>query len=143
MKKLTVILIAFLVSSFAHGQAQDSLKKDPNTGTVYFIRSSGVALLMSTFSAFIDDELVCRIDDRHYSTHQLKPGKHYFTVQSGGKKLRQKGQQIDLTIEAGKTYYIQLEVERTLVNYNVVCQEVTENSAKKLLAGAKPQKTCL
>lgn len=143
MKKITVILIVFLVSSFAHGQTQDSLKKDQSMATVYFIRTNGVVLLMSMFSAFIDDELVCRIDRGHYSTHQLKPGKHYFTVQSGGKKLRQKGQQIDLTLEAGRTYYIQLEVEQTLVNNNVVCQEVTESSAKKLLKGAQPQKTCL
>ena len=85
MNKVLAILLLVLVSSATYGQKQDSIKQNQTTGSVYFIRATGVALMMSTFSAFIDDELVCRIDDRRYSVHELKPGKHFLTIQAGGK----------------------------------------------------------
>ena len=142
-KALTLVFFVF-IGSASFAQAPDTTSKQKATGTVYFMRATNLAMYMSTFAAFIDNELVCRLDDHKYSAHELKPGKHVFTMQAGGKKNRQKNQQVELNIEAGKTYYFEPQIETGLV-YNVFIQEITESAAKRLMDKykMKHQKTCL
>src|SRR5688500_17807595 len=110
MKKLLTILLFVFIASGSFAQDPDTTKQK-TTGTVYFMRATNYALAVKTFSAFIDDELACRLDDHRYSTHELNPGKHVFSVQAGGTKNRQKKQQLELNIEAGKTYYFESQIE--------------------------------
>ena len=54
-----------------------------------------------------------------------------------------KSSRIDITIEAGKTYYIQLIVQNDMWTTNIFCQEVTENSFNRLFPCLREEKNCL
>src|SRR5690349_10397315 len=140
MKKwfIAIALVILAPALFAQGGA----KKDTTTGKVYFIRATGMSTSMKRFFAFIDDELVCKMDEKTYSIHPLKPGRHVFSVQFGGKKSKQKNKQIDIMIEAGKSYFIQMAVQQDIWTANINCQEITENSAKKLMTDLRLENRC-
>jgi len=100
---------------------------------VYFIRSTGFAGSMSAFTAFIDGDLVCKLNNKKYSIHDITPGEHVFSVQFAGKKSKKRAEPIIINIEAGETYYIQMVFQTGAFKNNLYCQEVTGNSAKTVL----------
>lgn len=110
---------------------------------VYFIRSTGFAGSMSAFTAFIDENLVCKLNNKKYSIHEITPGEHSFTVQFAGKSAKKKAEPITIEVEAGKTYYVQMVFQTGAFKNNLYCQEVTENSAKTILVDCEEDTKCL
>jgi hypothetical protein len=92
MKKLIVLLLFLFAASDLHAQ---------ENGTVYFMRSTGFQGSASAFTAFIDGELACKLNNKKYSIHEVAAGEHQFTVQFGGKKSKKKAEPITINIEAG------------------------------------------
>lgn len=110
--------------------------------TVYFMRSTGFAGSATAFTAFINDSIVCKLNNKRYSIHTIMPGKHKFTVQFAGKKSKEKAEAVYIETEAGKAYYIQMIFQPGAFVNNLYCQEVTENSAKTLLPAMKQDVKC-
>ena len=119
-----------------HAPSADSAK-------IVFIRSTGFSGSATAFAAFIDDKLVCRLNNKRFSTHTVPAGSHQFSVQFAGKNSKEKAERIKINTEGGKTYYIQLVFQPGLVVNNIYCQEVTENSAQTVLAKVKEDTQCL
>lgn len=46
---------------------------------------------------------------------------------------RKKAERVEIELEAGKTYYIQLIFQTGLIKNNLYCQEVTKSSAKTMM----------
>ncbi len=137
MKKLVVILL--VLSSVTEMKAQDSTSTQ---GTIYFMRSTGFNGSAVAFTVFMDDVILCRINNKRFSMHNVAPGKHSFSSQFAGKKSKEKAEKIEIDVEAGKTYYIQLIFQGGAFVNNLYCQEVTENSAKKVLPTLQQDKKC-
>jgi hypothetical protein len=97
----------------------------------------------SAFTAFIDGELACKLNNKKYSIHEVAAGEHQFTVQFGGKKSKKKAEPITINIEAGNTYYIQMVFQTGAFVNNLYCQEVTESSAKTILSDLEEDTKCL
>lgn len=110
---------------------------------IVFMRSTGYNGSLAAFTTFIDDNLVCRLNNKRFSTHTVQPGEHNFSVQFAGKDSKVKAERITIKTEAGKTYYIQLIFQPGAFVNNLFCQEVTENSAKLLLPKMKEDTECL
>jgi hypothetical protein len=98
---------------------------------------------VTPFTAFIDKQLVCKLNNNKYSIHQVDPGKHIFTVQFDGNEAKAKAEPITINVEAGKTYYVQMLLQASLVVSNLYCQEVTEMSAKTVLPSLKIDNDCM
>ena len=72
MKKALFPVFLFISVFFVN--AQDTISEKSNmkktltqdTGTIYFIRSTGFAGSATAFTAFIDDELVCKLNNKRY-----------------------------------------------------------------------------
>ena len=135
-KKLIVAALLGVFFSLAAG-AQSK------TGKVYFIRSTGLTGAAGAFTAFIDDGLVCKLNNKRFSIHEVGVGEHNFSVQFTGKKSKEKAERITIDVEAGKTYYIQLIFQAGMLKNNVYCQEVTASSAKTVLKDCEEDKKCL
>lgn len=133
-KLITFILFFFV--SFSAAKAQESAK-------VYFIRSTGFQGSAVAFTAFIDQQLVCKLNNKKYSIHELSPGEHVFTVQFAGKTAKEKAEPIKINVEAGKTYYVQMVFQTGYLKNNLYCQEVTESSAKTVLTNCVEDTKCL
>lgn len=134
LKLFTFILVCFV--SFSSASAQESAK-------VYFIRSTGFQGSAVAFTAFIDQQLVCKLNNKKYSVHDVTPGEHVFTVQFAGKSAKEKAEPIKINVEAGKTYYVQMVFQTGYFKNNLYCQEVTESSAKTVLVNCAEDTKCL
>ena len=101
MNKILIVILASYIT------IQTGLSQEK--GKVYFMRSTGFsAYTPSGYSAFIDDELACKLNNKRFSIHEVDPGEHEFSVQFSGKRSRDNAERIDIKIEEGKTYYIQM-----------------------------------
>ena len=141
MKDFSAVFTLLMMSLFSlNVQAQESAGKEAK---VIFIRSTGYNGSAAAFTTFIDDQLVCRLNNKRFSTHVVPPGRHSFSVQFAGKSSKSKAEHIELDAEEGKTYYIQLIFQPGAFVHNLYCQEVTKNSANLLLPKLKEDTNCL
>jgi len=138
MKTIKLMLLLFVVHIFISTVSAQSEK-----GKIYFIRSTGYQGSAVPYTAFIDDQLVCKLNNKRFSIHEVDPGTHSFSVQFAGKNAKEKAERISIDVEAGKTYYIQLIFQPGLLTNNLFCQEVTASSAKTVLAKCQQDMKCL
>jgi isopentenyl diphosphate isomerase/L-lactate dehydrogenase-like FMN-dependent dehydrogenase len=148
MRKVTTLALSFLfsiitVSAFSQTTDTASANAAGATAKVIFMRSTGGQGALIPFSTFIDDKLVCRLNNKHFSTHAVPAGTHTVSVQVGGKEAAEKAAPITINAEAGKTYYIQMVSKVGLLINNLSCKEVTEDAANKVLSKLKEDADCL
>ncbi|MCF6222405.1 MAG: DUF2846 domain-containing protein [Flavobacteriaceae bacterium] len=139
MKLYIIIFLTIFITSneVIYSQELKENSKDSKTGMVYFIRGKGFSGSATSFSALIDKNRVCKLNNRRYSVHEITPGLHDFEAQFSGKKGKGKAEIIDITIEAGKTYYIQMVMQESLLINDVSPFEITRNSALRLVKDDK------
>ncbi len=125
----------------ASAQAQTPVNS--NKAKLVFIRTTGYQGFAFPFPAFIDDNLVCRLNNKKFSVHEVAVGEHTVSVQFGGEKSKRKAERVKIAMEAGKTYYVQMVFQSGAFVNNLYCQEVTENSAKPIMADLKEDANCL
>ena len=130
----SLILFLMLVFLCPLVMAQELVENDPEApfGLVYFLRGKGHAGSATAFSAIIDGNRVCKLNNRSYSVHNVDPGEHEFKAQFGGKKGKKKAEIVVIEIEAGKTYYIHMIMQASFWINDVSAQEITRNSALRL-----------
>lgn len=141
MRKVLSVLILLLAASATY--SQDTTATQSGAAKIIFMRSTGYNGSLAAFTTFIDDNLVCRLNNKRFSTHVVQPGEHNFSVQFAGKESKTKAERITIKTEEGKTYYIQLIFQPGAFVNNLYCQEVTESSAKLLLPKMKEDTECL
>jgi hypothetical protein len=128
--------MSILLCKFLHAQ------ESSNEGaSVYFMRSTGASGL-GAFNAFIDDSLVCKLNNNCYSVHNVTSGQHIFQVRADGAKPKKKNSNIVLQIEPGQSYYFTLNVTNHMYTATLMLVEVTVNTAKKMLPALKEDKHC-
>ncbi|MGZ8517929.1 MAG: DUF2846 domain-containing protein [Chitinophagaceae bacterium] len=123
------MLMVILVSGALYGQEIKDSSSSTQNAKVYFLRSTGFQGSAQGFTTFIDDKVVCKLNNKRFSIHEVIPGTHYFSVQFAGKNSKEKAERIEIELEAGKIYYIQLIFQTGLLKNNLYCQEVTKSSA--------------
>ena len=143
MYKVIFFLLIFMSANELFGQI-DTVATNSNVqnGKVYFMRRTGFSGSLTAFTVFIDDQVVCKLNNKMFSVHEVAPGDHTFSVQFAGKESKTKAERIDITIEPGEEYYVQLIIKSGLTN-NLFCQEVTKNSAKTIMPTLKEDTRCL
>lgn len=135
-KVIPIFLLLLLCGGLGSLSAQE-------TGTLYFMRKTGFSGTASAFSAFIDGELVCRLNNKRFSVHEVPAGEHTITVQFVGKSAKDKAEPITVTVKSGEPAFVQMVLEvRAIVN-NLYCQEITESSARPVLLRLKEDDKCL
>lgn len=135
MKALKHLLFGLICLVYTSGYSQE-------TATVYFIRSTGMVGFAQAYMAFIDGQLTCKLNNNRFSIHQVQPGEHTITVQFYGKKAKPSAEPIQIVMEPGNTYYVQMVYTQSFMSDNLYCQEVTENSAKKILRNCVQDTKC-
>jgi len=136
MKKIACIIL-MVIGFLHHGLSRE------DTGTVYFLRDTGNDGSAWAFRVFVDDHLICKLNNKRFSVHNIKAGEHVFFVQYTGNNPKNEAEKIRIDIQPGKTYYIALIQKKRAFTENIYCQEITENSAKILMPSLKEDKKCL
>ncbi|WP_175632406.1 hypothetical protein [Pedobacter ghigonis] len=132
MKTLKILIQSFFLFALSLPVlAQDK----PNQ--VYVIRRTGEMGSAVNFRIFIDDVLVCKMKNKHYSIHDLKPGDHTIYVTAGGLPDERKPVPIKFTVTEGKANYFLINNGNELI-----ASEVTQSSAEPLIAKSTQVKDC-
>jgi len=132
---MLTLFVFFTTTMF--GQELKENDQEATYGLVYFLRGKGHAGSATAFSALIDGNRVCKLNNRRYSAHEVSPGTHEFMAQFGGKKGKKKAEVATIEIEAGGTYYIQMIMQTSFFVNDLTAQEITRNSAVRLLEDDK------
>lgn len=114
-----------------------------NTATVYFIRERALEGSVLTYYAYMDDQMLCKINNSKYSVHEVPVGPHLFAIQFPNRKPDDKTEgAVTITLEPGKTYYQKANPVSQLVRYYIGLVEVTENAFNKLKPGLNLDDKC-
>lgn len=143
MKKLTRFCFVMLLLFAATLSYSQDAAPAGSGAKIIFIRSTGYAGSAAAFTTFIDDQVVCRLNNKRFSTHAVPAGDHTVSVQFAGKNSKEKAERITINVEEGKTYYVQLIFQPGMFINNLYCQEVTANSANLLLPKLKEDTRCM
>lgn len=137
IKLISFLLIVMLpVTSFA----QQSTK----TGQIYLIRSTGYEGSAVNYSFYIDDQLVCKLKNKHYSIIDIPAGDHNISVSSGGLSTGKKSTPTLVTVIEGKTNFIEVvSTQKGEYSNKITATEITENSAKPILSTITQKTNCL
>ncbi len=133
MQKIVLMIMVTFISGALYAQAISDSNSNSQNAKVYFLRSTGFQGSAQGFTTFIDDKVVCKLNNKRYSLHEVPSGTHNFSVQFAGKNSKEKAERVEIEMEAGKTYYIQLIFQTGLLKNNLYCQEVTKSSAKTMM----------
>ena len=109
---------------------------------IYFIRDTGFNGSASAFKVFIDDNFVCKLNNKKYSIHEVSSEKHYVSVQFSGTKSKESAVKLEITTEAGKDYYVQIMLKTGLLVNDTYCIEVTESTAKSAMINLSLDNDC-
>ncbi|GAB3826400.1 DUF2846 domain-containing protein [Hymenobacter jeollabukensis] len=130
----TGLLMAAAGSCYAQGPVPTPT---PDMATVVFYRPPMLAQAATNFTVRANGAELCRLSNKRYFVSKLKPGETAFTSVAGGLNLPDQDK-FDMTLEAGKVYYIQGDVKTRLMTVKMVFTEVTESTYKKKNADLKP-----
>ena len=144
-KTFTTLFFTIFFILMIHSQvsAQDGY------GKVYFMRlprEGRRALLeeaLNYCNVFIDSSFICKLDERRYFAINVPAGKHVFAMQLRGKKIKNSSKDIVVTIENGKTYYIQLVYTMYPKLTDMYCKLLAEDLANMILPDLKIDKSCV
>ena len=140
-KNLMLTLLIF--SSFTSFMKAQNSVNTTETGKIYFLRSTGLVGSGSPFKTYIDGELVCKLDNKKYSIHEISSGVHECYVLFGGLKLNEKAEKCKIKVESGKITYVQFFLENGFLSFRIYGEEITENTAKQKIEKMKEITKCL
>lgn len=133
-----IIVALFLIACSFTGLAQSG------TAKVVLIREGMHEGSAVSCSIFMNEELLCKLNNKRYSLHEVAPGQYTFHTQWGGNKPnRDKRGDLVVTLEEGKSYYIKFNSVAKAINGYVGLIEVTENTFKTVEPQLKLDDKCL
>jgi len=114
-----------------------------NTAEVHILRKTGFTGSAVPINLIMDSELLCKVNNKKYSIHEVEAGEHLFQARLLGKKMKKKNKDpLKLVFEAGETYYLQLNLQTRVFDSQVDVQEITKSSAVRLKPDLKEEKNC-
>ncbi|MFC1226202.1 DUF2846 domain-containing protein [Pedobacter sp. BG31] len=130
IRNITFLLFAFFCSGAAF--AQDS------TGKIYVVRRTGMNGSAVNYRLYVDGELICKMKNKTYSVHDLKPGEHTISVQPGGIPDRRLKLPVKFTVAEGKVNYFMINSGN-----EITCLEVPQSTAEPMIAKSIQVTDCL
>ena len=114
-----------------------------STAEVHILRKTGYNGSLVAINVIMDEDLLCKVNNKRHSVHEVEAGTHLFQARLLGKKIKKKSMEpLELTLEAGQIYYLQLSLKQRAFDTQVDIQEITKSSADRLIPDLKPQKNC-
>jgi len=96
------------------------------------------------YFTYLDQTLLCKLGNGKFSVHAADPGEHKIHTQYKGKIKSEPETELTVHFEAGKTYYISVNLEtKAFGKGRFYCTQMTEEEGKKYIAVYKEDKECL
>lgn len=136
MLRLAVVLYCSLFAMVAGAQLAErsaeapTLAPGPNDAVVYFVRPAKLGMAIN-FWAFVDQTPVGMTKGGSYLATTVPAGEHVLWSRSGNVSS------LKMSLEAGKTYYIQQEVKMGGLRARVNLALIDEAAGKEAIAKSK------
>ncbi len=130
-----LLIIGFLMLSLS------VFAQDVKQGQIYFIRYTGATGILYNDRVYIDNKQVCKLKNNKYSVHEVTTGEHIITIKGGGIQTVNETP-LKIIVEEGKINYIEIVSHSGVIETEVYCQEINENSADVILKKTKKVKDC-
>jgi len=137
------LFFAFICFSFFSLQAQPSVSEEnvqieeETKGEIIFIRDTGYNGSIIACRAFIDENVVARINNKRFTKHLVEAGEYDISSQFYGEKRRKKARISKINVEAGKTHYVLLVYRVGFWKTKLDMVEITETSAQSWIEEMK------
>ena len=139
MRKIFLILVIYFACSLNVTAQTDTMHS--TSARVYILRATGFGGTLVNFRAWINDSVICRLANNHYSIHDIKPGTYTFYATSFDKyKMKENG--FEMQVEAGKTYYLRMVMKKRIFDSFLYIQDITAHSATPVILKCKQEKDC-
>ena len=88
--KIFLVLVIYFACSLQVAAQTDTMHS--TSARVYILRATGFGGTLVNFRAWINDSVICRLANNHYSIHDIKPGTYTFYATSFDKyKMKENG----------------------------------------------------
>lgn len=146
-KHLTLFSAAFGIGlSSVLGQSEPATIQ-PQSATVYVYRSSALLSVVRKYWVYADGKPICKIGNKRHCQLTLPNGPVTFTTKLAGLTLvPKKRPTLALTLEAGKTYYLQADLKTKIFPLQAVLSlsEMVPNDSKlREIQNSKVERTLL
>ncbi len=143
MKKYFFLALfsSLFLYSFAQPQeffpSQKVKTHEVDKGEIIFIRKTGIVGWAIPFKTFINDDLVCKINNKRFSKHKVEAGSYLCTAQFYGKKRNEKREHAHIEVKAGEKKYIILQMNYGFFYNTLSPIEIPEKAALQLISEIK------
>jgi hypothetical protein len=142
--KILFISLLFLIAS-ANLFAQTDTSNAPSSkvtdttslAKIYVIRSTGHIGSAVNLRVVVDDVNRCKVRNNRYAVVFVEPGTHRFNASSWDKPATPEKFALKMPVEAGKTYYMTMQIKQRFMGIEIYLEDVTYNTAAPLLAKYK------
>lgn len=131
---LTIILLLSACASVDYSQKKIFPEVQNDKALIYFYRTPGFVGSTYRFKVSEDKTVVGAMAQDSYFYVFTEPGQHSYSVND---RNIEQGSSITLEVQAGKTYYIKVDVEYEVIGGKPVFTEVSKAEAMKLLPSRK------
>jgi hypothetical protein len=104
---------------------------------IYVIRSTGHVGSAVNLRVVVDDINMCKVRNNRYAVVYVAPGTHNFNATSWDKPGSSEKFSLKMSVEAGKTYYLTMQIKQRFMGIEIYLEEVTYNTAGPLLSKYK------
>jgi hypothetical protein len=108
-----------------------------------FIEEAVVNNLYIRVPFFINDTLVCRMTNNHYSIHDVDPGIYKLSVQRSGKKIGKNAFNETETLEAGDIVFYRYYNEISFLKDQSFFKQIKLSDGERLLQVVNKEKQCV
>ncbi len=131
---LTVLLLLSACASVDYSHEKVFPEAKPDQALIYFYRTPGFIGSTYRFQVSEGKEVVGAMAQDSYFYVFTTPGKHTYIVDD---RNEEQGSSITLDVQAGKTYYVRVDVEYEVLGGKPIFTEVSKEEAMKLLPSRK------
>jgi hypothetical protein len=139
------IILSTIVLFFASGNFFFAFPQEMK-GKVYFFQcpASNASGIGPGNSVFMDGKVICNLEDKRYSIHEIEPGEHSFSFQKSGDVLKKEAEEnsILINVESGKIYYVELFTISLNWKAEYFISEVPEGTFTRVTKKYKQNKNC-
>lgn len=132
MKHIIFIMILPFLMALASDKGNEVITQD-DKATLVFYRKGQFGGALQNYNVYVNGKKLCKISNGKFFSYNMTPGEAYLTSKAGGVEVFKKKETFSLDVEAGKTYYIECNLKRSLTRYRMEFTEVTQNTAKNVM----------
>ena len=123
----TIVTVALAFATMSNVKAvRTSAGSMPNADSsfIYIYRGGQFVGSLTNFAIWVDDQKLCKISNGRYFKVPVKPGSHNISAKRGGIGIGKKETEVEVDVEAGKSYYISCSMKSSITRVRLVMEEV-------------------